>query len=140
MIRFALVGCGRIAYKHAENLNSTNVPNGKLVAVCDIDIEKAKTYGEKYDVPYYTDMHHMMTELKDKIDIVSVLTHSGAHATHAIELSKYKKHILVEKPMALSIDDADRMVNECKKNNVRLFIVKQNRFNPPVQKLIKAVP
>ena len=71
----------------------------------------------------------------EEIDVVCVLTESGYHAKHVINLSKYGKHIIVEKPMALTIDDADDMISACEKNNCRLFVVKQNRFNLPVIKL-----
>ncbi|MBC75114.1 MAG: oxidoreductase [Halobacteriovoraceae bacterium] len=139
MINFALVGCGRIARKHAGNLGEGKVKDGALVAVCDLEEEKAKFYGEKYNVPYYTDMHVMMKEMGDKIDVINILTHSGGHAEHTIELAPYGKHIVVEKPMALTLDDADKMLQACDKAGVRLFVVKQNRFNYPVVKLREAL-
>lgn len=139
MINFALVGCGRIARKHAGNLGEGKVKDAALVAVCDLDQEKAKFYGEKYNVPYFTDMHQMMRKMSDKIDAISILTHSGGHAQHTVELAQYGKHIVVEKPMALTLDDADRMLAACDKAGVRLFVVKQNRFNYPVVKLREAL-
>ncbi len=137
ILNFALVGCGRIAKKHAELLGTGQIPNARLAAVCDIVEEKAKFFGEKYNVPYYTDMDEMMQ--KENIDVVSVLTESGNHAKHTIHLSQYGKHIIVEKPMALTLDDADRMIEACDRNNCKLFVVKQNRFNLPVQKLREAL-
>ncbi len=136
-LNFALVGCGRIAKKHAELLGTGQIKNAHLVAVCDIVEEKARSFGEKYNVPYYTDMDEMMQ--KEDIDVVSVLTESGNHARHTINLSKYGKHIIVEKPMALTLDDADAMIEACDRNNCKLFVVKQNRFNLPVQKLKEAI-
>lgn len=135
---FALVGCGRIAKKHAEVI-AKQIPNAKLVAVCDLNEEKAKTYGFKYDVPYFTNYHDMMQDKSDEIEVVSILTPSGLHAEHTIDLAKYKKHIVVEKPMALTLDDADRMIAACDENGIKLFVVKQNRFNLPVKKLREAV-
>ena len=73
------------------------------------------------------------------IDVVVILTESGNHAKHTIMLAKYGKDIIVEKPMALKVTDAEEMLLECKKNNVKLFVVKQNRFNVPVIKLMEAV-
>jgi predicted dehydrogenase len=70
---------------------------------------------------------------------VVVLTESGNHAKHVIELARHKKHIIVEKPMALTIDDADAMIEACAANGVKLFVVKQNRFNVPVVKLREAL-
>lgn len=139
MIKFALVGCGRIARKHAGNLGEGKVNDACLVAVCDIQEDRAKFYGEKYNVPWFTDMHQMMNEMKDRIDVVSILTHSGAHAQHTVELAPYGKHIIVEKPMALTLEDSDRMIEACDKAGVRLFVVKQNRFNYPVIKLREAL-
>ncbi len=136
MFKIAIVGCGRISKKHISLLGENKIKNAKLVSVCDIVEQKAKEYGKKYNVPYYTDMFEMMK--KEDIDIISVLTESGNHAKNVIELSKYRKHIIVEKPMALTIDDADSMIEACDKNNCRLFVVKQNRFNLPVIKLKEA--
>ena len=75
----------------------------------------------------------------EQIDCVSVLTESGAHAGNVVELAPYGKHIVVEKPMALTLDDADAMIAACDQHNCRLFVVKQNRFNVPVRKLREAL-
>jgi UDP-N-acetyl-2-amino-2-deoxyglucuronate dehydrogenase len=75
----------------------------------------------------------------ENIDVVSVLTESGNHAKNCIELARYGAHIVVEKPMALQLDDAKKMIRACEENNVRLFIVKQNRFNLPVLALRDAI-
>ena len=136
MLKFALVGCGRIAKRHSELLGFNNIKNASLVAVCDIDEKKAKKIAERFNVPYYTDMDEMMQ--KQTIDVVSVLTESGYHANHVINLAKYGKHIVVEKPMALTLDDADLMIKTCDENACKLFIIKQNRFNFPVVKLRQA--
>ena len=135
-MKFALVGCGRIAIRHSEILGNNILKNAKLCAVCDIDIRKAKKIGQKFNLPYYSDMHEMMK--KELIDVVTVLTESGYHAEHVINLAKYQKHIVVEKPMALDLKDADKMIKICDKNNSKLFVVKQNRFNLPVVKLRQA--
>ena len=137
MLKIALVGCGRIAKRHSELLGYNQIKGASLATVCDINIEKAKKIGEQFHVPYYTDMDEMMT--KENIDVVAILTESGNHAQHTIRLAKYGKHIIVEKPMALTIDDADDMILACQNNGCLLFVVKQNRFNVPVQKLKEAV-
>lgn len=138
MTSFALVGCGRIARKHAEILGTGLVPDGSLAAVCDIVPERAEEFGRKYGVPYFTDMHEMMQAVGDAVDVVSVLTESGLHARHTLDLVRYGKHVLVEKPMALTLDDADAMIRACDLAGVKLFVVKQNRYNVPVQKLRQA--
>jgi predicted dehydrogenase len=138
-LKFALVGCGRISYRHAELLANGIISNASLSAVCDLDIEKAKKIGLKYSIPYYSDMNKMMEDMSVSIDAISILTESGNHAIHTNQLAKYKKHIIVEKPMALTLDDADSMIDACAENGIKLFVVKQNRFNVPVQKLRNAL-
>lgn len=139
MLGFALVGCGRIAKKHAGNLAEGKISGAKLVAVCDIKKERAMEYGERYGVPWYTDMHDMLKAETNNIDVIEILTPSGDHARHTVELARYGKHIVVEKPMALTLDDADQMIKACDVAGVKLFVVKQNRFNLPVKKLREAV-
>lgn len=138
VLSFALVGCGRIAQKHAEILANGEVKGGRLAAVCDIVPARAQALGAKYNVPVFTDMHAMMAAMPS-IDVVSILTESGNHARHAIELSRYGKHIVVEKPMALTLADADAMIRACDERGIKLFVVKQNRYNLPVVKLHEAV-
>ena len=137
MLNFALVGCGRIAKRHSELLGFNEIKGAKLVSVCDNVIDKANKIGEQFNIPAYGDMDKMMKS--EPIDIVVVLTPSGLHAEHVVNLSKYGKHIIVEKPMALSIEDTEAMIYACDANNIKLFVIKQNRFNVPVVKLRKAL-
>jgi len=132
MLNFALVGCGRIAKRHSELLGFDQIQGAKLAAVCDVVKKKADFIAKRFDVPSYEDMHAMMRS--EDIDVVVVLTESGLHAEHVISLAPYGAHIMVEKPMALRLKDADRMIEACDKFGVKLFVVKQNRFNIPVQK------
>lgn len=137
MVKFALIGCGRIAKRHAELLGLNQIEGAKLAAVCDLEPSKATAIGERFSVPHYTDMHAMMQS--ENIDAVVVLTESGNHARNVVELAQYGKHIIVEKPMALTLDDADAMIRSCDNAGVKLFVVKQNRFNVPVVKLREAL-
>ncbi|MFL9924601.1 Gfo/Idh/MocA family oxidoreductase [Herbaspirillum lusitanum] len=137
MLKFALVGCGRIAKRHSELLGLKQIYGAELAAVCDIDLPKAQKIGEQFSVPYFADMHEMMRSAD--IDVVVVLTESGSHAKHVVQLAQYRKHIVVEKPMALTLDDADAMIQACDFAGVKLFVVKQNRFNVPVVKLREAL-
>ena len=137
MLRFALVGCGRIAKRHSELLGLNQISGACLASVCDINEKKAKLIGNKFKVPYYNDLHKMAAV--EKIDVFVVLTESGNHAKNVLELAKYSKHIVVEKPMALTLKDADRMIEVCKNKKLKLFVVKQNRFNIPVIKLREAL-
>ncbi len=134
-LKFALIGCGRIARKHIEVLNKLD--RAELVAVADIDKKRAKVYGDEFKIPYYIDYIKMLRS--EKIDVVNILTPSGLHARHVIESASYVSNIIVEKPMALTLDDADRMVEVCDKERTRLFVVKQNRYNLPAVKLREAI-
>jgi UDP-N-acetyl-2-amino-2-deoxyglucuronate dehydrogenase len=136
-VNFALIGCGRIAYRHA-NILANEMPNARLIAVCDIKKNRAEEFSEKYKTPYYLDYHKMLKTEK-QINVVNILTESGNHARHVIDASKYCKNIIVEKPMALSLTGARKMIEACEKNRCRLFVVKQNRYNLPVQKLREAI-
>lgn len=137
MLNFALVGCGRIAKRHSELLGMGQIEGARLSAVCDLVPEKARAIGEQMNVPWFTDMHEMMRSAD--VDVVVVLTESGRHAEHVIALAPYGKHVVVEKPMALTLSDADDMIAACERAGVKLFVVKQNRFNVPVQKLRDAL-
>jgi len=136
MLNFALVGCGRISKRHAELLGNGQIAGAQLSAVCDIDAEKARRIGEQFSIPWFVDMHEMMRSAP--VDVVTVLTESGNHAKHVIALAPYQKHIVVEKPMAITLDDADAMIRACDLAGIKLFVVKQNRFNVPVVKLREA--
>ena len=137
MVTFNLVGCGRIAQRHSQLLAEGQVPGASLGAVCDSQPDRAKSVGERFGVPWYASMHDMMSA--QPCDVVSVLSESGLHAQHCLDLVGYGSHILVEKPMALTLKDADRMIAACDQANLRLFVVKQNRFNRPVVALRRAL-
>lgn len=139
MVRIAIVGCGRIAKRHCEILGGRHIPGASLVAVCDIVHEKAAAMGKEWNVPFFSNLHNMMQTLGSQIDAVSVLTESGSHAACTLALAPYGKHIIVEKPMALTLDDADAMIKACDVNGIKLFVIKQNRFNVPVVKLREAL-
>lgn len=138
-IKFAIVGCGRIAKRHAEILGEQQVSGAELVAVCDSQPKRAAAFGERFEVPHFENYNEMMKQVGDRIQVISILTPSGMHAKHCVELARYGKHIVVEKPMALTLADADSMILACDKAGVKLFVVKQNRFNLPVQKLRQAL-
>lgn len=126
-LHFAIIGCGRIAQRHAEHIAN----NGKLVAACDIVLEKAEQLATTYNAKAYTQVEAMLAA-HPEIDVVSVCSPNGLHATHSIAALKAGFHVLCEKPMALSVQDCGDMITAAERANRRLFIVKQNRFNPPV--------
>ena len=137
MLKFAIVGCGRIAKRHSDLLGDNQIDGAKLVAVADPKFARAESIGKGKNVPAYSDMHEMMA--KEQPDVVTILTESGLHADHVVQLAPYGADIVVEKPMALTLEDADKMIETCDRHGVRLFVVKQNRFNVPVIELRKAL-
>src|SRR5712671_4975985 len=137
MIRFGLLGCGRIAKRHSDLLGGNHIDRAKLVAVCDLIRARADAIASKFGVPASYDIDEFLAR-KD-IDAVAVLTPSGMHPQHVIACARAGKHIVVEKPMALRLQDADEMMRACDLAGVRLFVVKQNRFNVPVVKAREAL-
>lgn len=139
-VNFCLVGCGRIVKKHVDALKSPELQKkANLAAVCDIKYDRAEKIGQQYNVPYYASYAEML-EKHPEADVVSILTESGNHAEHTIDIvKKFKKHVVVEKPMALNLSKADEMIRTCDENGVKLFVVKQNRYNLPVMKLREAL-
>ena len=130
-LKFAVVGCGRISERHLQALASEHI-NAELIAVADINEERARNKSEKYHVPYYRDCHEMMKR-HPEVDIIDILTPTGYHAENVIDIARYGKHIVVEKPMALKVSDCEEMIKACNTHGCRLFIVQQNRFNKAVQ-------
>ena len=133
-VRFAIIGCGRIAQRHAEHI----VKYGKLAAVCDIVEERARDLAEKYSGVAFCRSEEFLETCAD-VDVVSVCTPNALHARHSIEALKAGKHVICEKPMALSTADCAAMIAAAHDAGKNLFIVKQNRFNPPVVALKKAI-
>jgi UDP-N-acetyl-2-amino-2-deoxyglucuronate dehydrogenase len=131
-INIAIVGCGRVAYKHFSAIDELN-GEAKLVATCDIDETRAPDKG----VPFYPDYHKMMAA-HSEIDLVHVLVPTGLHARVVIDLAKYGRHILTEKPMALSVADCSAMINACEEKSAKLFVVYQNRYNDAVRAMRQA--
>lgn len=126
--RFAIIGCGRIAQRHAAEASR----HGSIIAACDVIEEKADELAAKYNANAYYSVDRLLEKEKDKIDIVCICTPNGLHAAHSIQSLNAGKHVLCEKPMAIHTHDAALMIEAAEKNNKKLFVVKQNRFNPPV--------
>ncbi|MFM8780515.1 MAG: Gfo/Idh/MocA family protein, partial [Gemmatimonadota bacterium] len=132
--RVALVGCGRISANHIEAI--AKIDGLTLTAVCDTDPARARTAGERSGVPWYTDYGKMLAEAP--IDLVTVATPSGLHPEHGILAARAGKHVISEKPMAISLDGADALMRACEEAGVKLFVVKQNRLNATIQLLRRA--
>lgn len=126
-IKFGIVGCGRIAARHAGHI----ARQGELIAVCDIKKEKAEELARTHGCLAYSSIEELLGA-HPEIEVISVCSPNGLHATHTIQALRAGFHVLCEKPMAISVHDCGEMIKEAEKANKRLFIVKQNRFNPAV--------
>ena len=134
-IRIALVGCGRISRNHFDAI--AKVAGLELAAVCDIVPERAREAGKRFGVPPFESFDEMLASVRS--DAVALCTPSGLHPKHGITAARAGKHVICEKPMAISLDDADALVHECDAAGVQLFVVKQNRLNPSIQLLKRAI-
>lgn len=126
-VKFGIVGCGRIAQRHAEHISN----NGELSAVCDIDLDKASRLALLYGARVYQNIDDLLASEKD-LEIISICSPNGLHAEHTIKSLDSGFHVLCEKPMAINVHDCGEMIKAAERNNRRLFVIKQNRFNPPV--------
>jgi predicted dehydrogenase len=130
-LRFALIGCGNIARKHAHALQE-HLQDAEVGAFVDRDLTRAQEFSKKYGAPAFASIDDMMRATGEQIDAFSVLTPSGAHCDNVLELARFGRPIVVEKPMALRLEDADRMIEACDAHGAKLFVVHQNRYNLPI--------
>lgn len=132
-VRLAIVGIGNIGKRHIAVIDAD--PNTELLGICDINKEKCQKQSELYNgIPMYSDFIKMLDEID--ADVISICTPHFLHKPMTLEAVDRGFNVLVEKPMALKVDDAQEMISAAEKKGVKLFVVKQNRFNVPV-KLVK---
>jgi predicted dehydrogenase len=127
LLNYAIIGCGAIGARHAELAAGT----GKLLAVCDIVEEKANNLAKKHQAKAYFDIGDLLKQ-EGAIQVIAICTPNGLHAEHSISALQAGFHVICEKPMALRTIDCTRMIEAAERAGKNLFIVKQNRFNPPV--------
>lgn len=130
MVKIGLIGCGRIAKNHFDAI--TGIEDARAVACCDIIAERAQTAADIYGIPAWTTSYEEILN-NPEIDLVAICTPSGLHPEHGIRAARAGKHVLTEKPMGVKLADADRLIAECDRMGVRLFVMLQNRLNPAVQ-------
>jgi UDP-N-acetyl-2-amino-2-deoxyglucuronate dehydrogenase len=133
-LNFGLIGCGRIAQRHALHISKC----ATLKAVCDTDSIKAEQLGSKYCADVYSNIEELLSA-ESSIDVISVCSPNGLHAEHSIKSLNAGFNVLCEKPMAISIFDCGEMIKAAEAKNRRLFVVKQNRFNPPIVAVKEAI-
>ncbi len=136
-IKVALIGCGRIAGHHCRSIQL--VDGIALVAVCDLVEERAKSYGQQYHVPWYTNYHEMLIEVPE-ILLVAVITPSGMHYEHAMDImQRYKKHLVIEKPTFMRPDHLSSAYHLADELKLKIFPVFQNRYNKAVNRVKQAL-
>ena len=133
--RIAVVGCGRISRSHFDAIE--RVDGLALAGVCDVVTDRARAAGEELGVPWFRSEEEMLVSVP--CEIVAVCTPSGLHPAHGTLAARAGKHVIVEKPMAISLAAADELVHACDEAGVHLFVVKQNRLNPAIQLLRRAI-
>jgi len=134
-IRFGIIGCGAIGTVHAKSIH--NIDSAKLVAVSDIILERAKIFGQKYEVEYYQDYKKLL-ERKD-IDVVNICLPSGLHMQGCVDAAVAGKNILCEKPLEITLDKIDHIIEVVRKNKVKLGVVFQKRFQESSRHIKKAL-
>ncbi len=136
VIRMGLIGCGRISGKHFEAVENLN--EACFVTCADIIPERAAAAAENFELKtYYADYKEMLD--KEKIDLVVICTPSSLHPEIGIEAARRGINVLTEKPMGTDLESADKLIQSCDDNKVHLFVVKQNRLNPTMQLLKRAI-
>lgn len=136
--RFALVGCGNIAKKHSHVIQNI-LDNAEIACFCDTIAERAEKFAKEHGTRHFNSISEMMEKMGDEIDIINVLTPSGIHHQNVLELVKYQKPLVVEKPIALRLQEADEIIKACDRHGARIFVVHQNRYNAPVIKAQEAL-
>lgn len=128
-IKFAVVGCGHIGKRHAEMI--TRNEEAELVALVD-NRPKHKLGIENYNVPFFSSLDDLLySDIVKDVDIINIATPNGYHAEQALQCLEARKHIVVEKPMALSKKDAEKVIFKALHVHKHLFAVMQNRYSPP---------
>jgi UDP-N-acetyl-2-amino-2-deoxyglucuronate dehydrogenase len=126
-IRIAVVGSGHIGQRHAEMIRRN--PESLLVAMCDIK-DKTELGLKDLDVPFFSSINDLLKSGID-FDVVSVCTPNGLHAEHCLKSLEQKKHVLLEKPMALTVAECEKIIFKSLKVSRHVFCVMQNRYSPP---------
>lgn len=136
IVRFAQLGCNGVAHEHAAAHRWTG--NTELKVVCDLDGDKAKAFAEKHGVPVWTS-NSADVFARDDIDAVDIVTSDHTHAMLSIAAVKAGKHVLVEKPLATTVEDADAVISAAAENDVRLMCAQCMRWDPRCRAITEKV-
>ncbi|WP_261806726.1 Gfo/Idh/MocA family protein [Lapidilactobacillus luobeiensis] len=131
MVNFGIIGCGSIANVHATVIN--NIPDAHLVACCDIDAVKGREFARRFECQFYLDADSLIK--RSDIDVITIATPHYLHGQMAIAALRAGKHVICEKPMALSVEEAKQVLAVSRQVNRIYVVCYQNRFNPTMVKL-----
>lgn len=128
-IRFAVVGCGHIGKRHAEMISKN--PESELAALVDTK-DQSELGISHFNVPFFSSLEELLSsEMADNIDVVNIASPNGFHTSQALLSLNAKKHVVVEKPIALSKLDAEKVIYKALHVHKHVFAVMQNRYSPP---------
>ncbi|WP_312469064.1 Gfo/Idh/MocA family oxidoreductase [Neobacillus sp.] len=137
-LRYAIIGCGRISPNHIAAAIENEL---EIVALCDIELENIKDKMSKFNLPpstpQYTDYNELLA--KEKPQLVAICTESGKHGQIALDCIEAGSHLIIEKPIALSLEETDAIIKKAKEKNIKVSACHQNRFNKSIQKIREAV-
>ncbi len=134
-LKTGIVGCGKVAVMHADALKS--IPKAAFVAVCGRDLKRTQDFAAKYDVKAYDSVKEMV--IAEKLDVVIVCTPHPAHKDPTIEALSAGANVLIEKPLASSLEDCDAMLSAAKQAGKQIGVISQRRFYAPCLRLKEAI-
>jgi predicted dehydrogenase len=134
-VRTALVGYGKVAHTHAWALST--LPESDLVAVCGRHLDRARAFGEQYHIAAFEDVEEMVG--RAEVQAVVICTPHPAHAAPSIQAARAGAHVLVEKPLAVSLKDCDQIIGAAERAGVKLGVISQRRLYEPVQRVKAAI-
>ncbi len=135
ILGFGIIGCGNISDTHAAAISE--LENARLISVCDIIPDKAMKLADKYQCGYDTSIDSLLS--RDEIDVICVCTPSGMHAGHGIRAARAGKHVIVEKPIEVSLEAANALIDTCHQEGVVLSVISQHRFDDDIARLKEAI-
>jgi predicted dehydrogenase len=134
-LKTAIVGCGKVGHLHAKALS--RLPESVFVGVCDVDLQRAQQFAAQYKVKAYQDVEEMIAEAG--VESLTVCTPHPLHAEPAIQAAKAGVHVLIEKPLASSLQDCDNILRAAKQGGVKIGTMCQRRFYAPCQRIKRAI-
>jgi len=135
ILNAAIIGCGKVGHTHANAYKQ--LPQSNLIAVCDSSLQRAVDYGKEYGIKSYDDFDCMVHE--NDIDLISVCTPHPLHKIYIKKAAQKEIHVITEKPLAPDLGGCDEAIDICLRHNVKLGVISQRRFYPPIIRMKEAI-